>query len=155
MQKMVNGVAVELTEAEISEMERPIDLVPIRLRLMEQVDLQAEAVRHRHISPGAGMAMVYAEKHSQARAVDRLGETAANVLTEAQFIEQFPTLAASVGVEADTLWDCAQLVISKYETFASLSHAIERTRLDAKKALRSATTPEAVQSAYEMVQWPT
>lgn len=99
------------------------------------------------------MAMTYNEKHAQARAVDALGQTAANALTEAEREDQFPTLSASVGIEGATIWDCAQLVIQKYEQFADLSRIIERTRLQGKKSISDASDVASVRAAYEAIIW--
>lgn len=130
----------------------PLDRVKIIYR--NRVEEDAEHVRLRYITPGSGMAMTYTEKHQQAQAVEVLGEAAANGLTPEQRTAQFPTLAASVGIEAPTLWDCALLVIQKYEQFAQLSGAIERTRLLAKKAISDASDPAAVVAAYGAITWP-
>jgi len=130
----------------------PLDRV--RTIYRNRVEEDAERVRLRYITPGAGMAMTYTEKHQQAQAVEVLGEAAANALTPEQRTAQFPTLAASVGIEAPTLWGCALLVIQKYEQFAQLSGAIERTRLLAKKAISDASDPAAVVAAYGAITWP-
>jgi hypothetical protein len=130
----------------------PLDRVKTIYR--NRVEEDAERVRLRYITPGAGMAMTYAEKHQQAQAVEAMGEAPANALTPEQRTAQFPTLAASVGIEAPTLWGCALLVIQKYEQFAQLSGAIERTRLLAKKAISDASDPAAVVAAYGAITWP-
>ena len=119
---------------------------------LAKIDEDAERVRLRYLTPGAGMAMTYAEKRDQANAVHAMGKDAANALSEADRIALFPTLAASVGIEAETLWDCAIMVIEKAEAFATLSNAIERTRLLWKKAVKDA--PIATEkSIYEAITW--
>lgn len=129
----------------------PLDAT--KLRLMAQVDDDAERCRMRYLTPGAGMSMTYAEKFAQANAVHGLGQDAANAMADAH--RQFPTLAASVGIEAQTLWDCAQLVIEKYEQFAALSGIIERARLSGKKAISDASDADSARAAYEGITWPT
>lgn len=119
---------------------------------LAKIDEDAERVRLRYLTPGAGMAMTYAEKRDQANAVHAMGQAAANALTEAERIAQFPTLAASVGIEAETLWDCAIMVIEKAESFATLSNTIERTRLLCKKAVKDAPIATE-QSIYEAITW--
>ena len=127
----------------------------VKGELKARLDDDAERIRLRYITPGSGMAMTYTEKRDQANAVHDLGEAAANALTEQQAAEQFPTLAASVGLEAATLWDCAILVIQKTEAWATLSHVIERTRLSGKKAIGDASDAAAARAAYEAITWPT
>lgn len=126
----------------------------LKAELKARVDDDAERVRLRYITPGVGQSMTYLEKHNQAIAVEALGETAANALSEQDRAAQFPTLAASVGIEAPTLWACAQLVILKYEAWAALSHVIERTRLLGKKSISDASDAAAAQAAYEAIAWP-
>ena len=98
--------------------------------------------------------MTYREKFEQAQAVDALGQAPANALTAEQYGAQYPTLAPSVGLEAGTLWDCAQLVIARYEAFAALSGIIEHARLAGKIAVSNAADVAAAQAAYEAITWP-
>lgn len=142
---------IEAEVVRIVRSERPLS--EVKAEHLAKVDEDAERVRQKYVTPGAAMAMTYQEKHAQARAVDTLGQTAANALTEAERDDQFPTLSASVGIEAATLWDCAQLVIQKYEQFADLSRVIERTRLQGKKAISDASDVASVRAAYEAITW--
>jgi len=148
----VSETIVEPTQVRIVKSPRP--LADIKAELRARVDVNAENVRLRFITPGTGMAMTYQEKHAQARAVLNLGQIAANALTEAERNDQFPTLAASVGIEAATLYGCAELVVSRYEAFADLSNVIERQRLLGKKNIGDASDAAAAQAAYEAITWP-
>ena len=106
------------------------------------------------LSPGVGQSLTYTEKHSQALAVHDMGEAAANAMTESARRADFPTLAASVGIEADTLWDCSQLVLTRYLHFASISYYIERARLSGKQLISIASDEAVAQAAYEAISWP-
>lgn len=130
------------------------ELALLRSALRNRVDQDAEACRQQYITPGAGMTMMYQEKFSQAQAVDALGQATANALTLEERVAQYPTLAASVGIEAATLWDCAQLVIARYEAFAALSNVIEGKRLAGKLAISNASDAATAQAAYEAITWP-
>jgi hypothetical protein len=147
----LSNVVVEADQVRVVRSDIPVDQV--KAALLKKVDDDAGNVRAKYLSTGAGMTMTYQEKHSQARAVDDLGEQAANALTEAERDEQFPTLSASVGIEAATLWDCAQLVIQKYEQFADISRIIERTRLQGKQSISDASDAAAARAAYEAITW--
>lgn len=125
----------------------------IKRELHSRLDNAAENRRIRYLTPGTGMSMTYAEKRDQANAVHDMGETAANAMTAQEQVAQFPTLAASVGLEAPTLWACAQLVIAKSEAWATLSHTIERTRLLGKKAISDASDAATARAAYEAIEW--
>jgi hypothetical protein len=131
--------------------ERPLDAV--KRELHAKLDNDAENRRMRYLTPGTGMSMTYAEKRDQANAVHSMGEAAATAMSAAEQVEQFPTLAASVGLEAPTLWACALLVIAKSEAWATLSHAIERTRLLGKKAISDASDAASARAAYEAIEW--
>jgi hypothetical protein len=120
-----------------------------------RVDADAEACRLQFITPGAGMTMTYAEKFAQAQAVDAMGADAANALSIADREAQFPTLAASVGIEGSTLYECAELVLDKFAQFAALSLMIERARLAGKASIKAAATVDDVRAAYEAIVWPT
>ena len=127
--------------------------VALKARLLAQIDADAETFRLRYITPGNGMQMTYAEKLAQARAVQGLGKEAADAVQPTEMIAQYPTLAASVGLEAATLWDCANLVLAKYAQFAALSNGIERRRLSGKKAIAEAKDVASAQAAYEAIVW--
>lgn len=124
----------------------------IREHLRVRVDADAETVRQRYLTVGVGMAMTYQEKKDQALAVLQMGEAAANALANNGAAE-YPTLSASVPIEATSLYAAAQLVINKYEQWAALSRVIETTRLAGKKAISDASDAAAAQAAYEAITW--
>lgn len=126
----------------------------VKADLKSKVDADAERIRLRFITPGVGQSMTYLEKHNQAVAVEAMGQAAANALSEQDRTAQFPTLAASVGIEAATLWDCAQIVVQTYEAWAALSNQIERTRMMGKRSISLASDAAAAQAAYEAIAWP-
>jgi hypothetical protein len=130
-------------------------LAEVKAGLLVKLDRDAERVRLIYITPGAGQAMTYQEKAEQANAVLDLGEEAANALTEAERVAQFQVLAASVGLEADTLFAAADLVMARKEAWASIGGVIERVRLAGKKAIGEAQTESAARQAYEGIRWPT
>lgn len=138
----------------LRDLRLAFDLADKKELLSEQVDADAERVRLRYITPGVGQSMTYLEKHNQAIAVEAMGEAAANALSEQDRTAQFPTLSASVGIEAATLWDCAQIVVQTYEAWAALSNQIERTRLMGKRSISLASDAAAAQAAYEAIAWP-
>lgn len=129
----------------------PIDEVKAEYKSL--VDAAAEAVRAKYVTTGAGMAMTYQEKFAQAEAVNQLGQAAADALTVDDYVAAYPVLAASVGIEAGSLWDCAQLVIGKYVGFNAVAHEIEKTRLQAKAEINAASDRDGVLAAYEAITW--
>jgi len=145
------------SEAELSDVLQPHglhgpSLATAQASLMARVDADAETARLRYITAGAGMAMTYAEKKDQALAVLQMGEAAANALANNGAAE-FPTLSASVPLEAPSLYAAAQLVIGKYEQWAALSRVIETTRLAGKKSISDASDVASARAAYEAIVW--
>lgn len=132
----------------------PRDLEPTRNAFLARLDADAENIRLRYITTGAGMSLVYQEKFAQAQAVSAMGKEAANALSKEDREAQFPTLAASVGTEAAGMWECAELVLARHTQFAALSLHIERARLAGKAAIKSASTVQSVREAYGAVAWP-
>lgn len=158
MKKLVNGIIVDMDAGEIAarqaeEAAATPALSVLKDAIKKRIDADAERIREQYVAVGTCMAMTYIEKHNQAQAIDALGQTAANALTPEQRVAQYPTLAASVGIEGATLWDCAQLVIAKYEEWATLSNTIETIRLTGKKSVSDASDAAAVQAAYEAISW--
>ena len=113
----------------------------------------AESARAAHVTLGAGQSLVYQEKAAEAVAVLGMGEVAANALPDHGSAE-FPLLAASVGIEADTLFDVAQIVGERAEATATALGAIERVRLTAKRAIQATETDADAKAIYEAIQWP-
>ena len=130
------------------------DLTALKHELRVSIARDAETTRQKFITPGSGKAMDYLEKHNQANAVHDLGQEVANALSESDRRAQFPTLAASVGREAPTLWECAQIVIARYEAWATISYDINTAELDGKIAIRDASDAAAARAAYEAITWP-
>lgn len=141
----------QITKSVVPDPVTPLDEVKTALKI--RVDEDAERVRLRYITPGSGMALTYQEKFAQATAVHAMGQSPANALTEAEYKSMFPTLAASIGIEAPTLWDCATLVLQRFAQFATLSNAIERIRLSGKKAISDASDAACADAAYEAISW--
>lgn len=150
---LYTGPTYTITETEAQQVWTPRDLAAVKAEIKAKIDADAEASRLNYITPGAGQAMTYREKFDQAEAVDAMGEQAANALTVQERVAQFPVLAASVGIEAQTLWDCAQLVLTKYQEWAMLAYQIEALRLAGKAAVDAAGDVEAARAA-SVIAWP-
>lgn len=130
----------------------PPSLNEVKAQYKSQVDIDAEAQRLLYITSSAGMALTYSEKKEQALAVLDIGSEAANALPN-NGASEYPLLAASVGVEAASLYEAAELVMSRYEAWVAIGGAIESKRLTAKKAINDASDVQAVKAAYEAIQW--
>lgn len=146
--------SVVIEAAQVKRVRSDMSLADLKRELKACVSSAAEMCRLRYITPGSGKAMAYLEKHNQAEAVIDLGQAEANALTEQERKEQFPTLSASVGIEAATLWECAQIVRARYEAWATISHDIELAELQGKKNISDASDAAAARAAYEAITWP-
>ncbi len=131
----------------------PRDLATVQAEFASRVDDAAEIIRLKYITAGSGMSMTYQEKRDQAEEIQAQGQPAIDALTAEEIKAAYPTIAASIGIEAATAWDVSQLVIAKAGAWADLSFEIETRRLAGKKAIDDAMTNVAVLAAYEAVDW--
>ncbi|HAF39538.1 MAG TPA: hypothetical protein DCG72_11185 [Gammaproteobacteria bacterium] len=149
------GPTVTITADEARETwtltAKPLDVV--KAVFHSAVDDDAEQIRLKYVTPGDGMMMTYREKLEQAEQAVAQGQAAIDALTTEEETAAYPTLSASVGIEAATLWDCAQLVLTTYQQWAVLSNAIEKTRLAGKKAISDAGNVDDVKTAYDAINW--
>lgn len=120
-----------------------IDLEWLKGELSKSIDSQAEEIRLRFITPGAGMAMTYQEKLAQARAFQANGGAP----------EDYPFLAASIGIEAPDLASVAAVVVNRYTAWAQIGAQIEAVRLSAKKAIAEAADVASTRAAAEGIDW--
>lgn len=134
--------------------QQPMPLADLKTIYKRRIDADCEVFRQNFITPGHGQMLTYMEKHSQAREVIAQGQEYIDALTTQEARQLYPTLAATVGYDAPTLWQVAQVVIARYENFADLSYVTERTRALAKSMIDGAADADAVVAAYGSVTWP-
>lgn len=118
-----------------------------------RVDAEAEALRARVMTSGAGQAMEYQEAATQAfAALDAAPETVTD--------DRFPMLAASVGIDVDPqtgavavdVLGVARSVKRAYLQWQGLGSAIRGARLTAKAAIAAAADIAAVDAVAPV--WP-
>lgn len=126
------GITVEEIEP---DPEPAFDVDGARRDMKSAVDREAEEIRSRFITSGAGMAMTYQEKLAQARAY--IAGTPGD----------YPLLMASVWIEGDYIDEVAHLVVARYNLWVQVASVIETWRLGTKAALDAATTREDLQAA--------
>ena len=123
----------------------PESLDLIKVRLKDAVDLDAERVRLRFVTGGAGQAMTYQAKVDEAR---RLADD------PAPDDANYPLLTAEIGITSDTLLGVSAVVMQAYQAWIILGAQIEGARLGAKKAIDEAGTAEVARAARDAVVWP-
>lgn len=111
-----------------------------RAAMERAIDEQAEALRLQHITPGSGQAMVYQAKLEEARALTSL-EGEPNP-------EDFPLLAASVGVDGGDIEAVAAAVLAMRVQWTALAAQIEHCRLHGKQAVRQAASDQEAHAAF-------
>ena len=136
-----------------TKVKPPPTLEQAKDRTRDRLESKAEQKRLEYITPGVGQAMTYLEKRDQAEEVIAQGEDVANAMSYEEAREAFPTLAATIGVDAPTLWEVAQLVMQKAHIWANKSFEIEILRANAKKKINEAGTVEEVKAAYDAIDW--
>ena len=128
----------------------PPSLEEMKASAKASIDSQAEARRLRHITPGAGQAMVYLEKRREAEAALAALEGAGGQPVDPA---DYPLLAVELGVDGFDLQDTADLVIATAAAWTQIAAAIEGTRLGAKRAVDDAATPAEVDAILAEIAW--
>lgn len=146
--KLVVSTSVELVDGEPKYVhvlqDDPTSLDEHKRVAKTQIDEAAEAARLKYITPGAGQAMTYAEKATQAR----------HCLAATDPLEaDYPLLAAEIGITAASLADVAAVVAAAHSAWIGIGAVIEGTRLQAKAAIDAAEDVSAVHAAAD-VGWP-
>lgn len=118
-----------------------------------ELNAKAEEVRQQYITAGDGQAMTYREKLDEAEEIQGQGQPAIDALSAQDQIDNYPVISASVGIEENTLWECAQLVLATYAAWAAKAREIEINRLGGIKAINDAATIEDVTAAFDAVDW--
>lgn len=115
-------------------------LAEFKEQMKAKVDAEAEAFRHRFITPGSGQAMVYLRKEQEA--LDWLDDNNAAA----------PHIAAEAQATGRTMQEMAELVVQTAEAWRQLSPQIEALRQYHKGLIDAATSITEASSASE-VQW--
>lgn len=119
-------------------------LAALQTAMKAVVDARAESERLKYITPGQGQALTYQRKSEEARRA---------ALEENPNADDFPLLAASMGIEGDSIGQIANVVLAQDATWASVGSAIERDRLTAKRAIDAAITPIEIQAIIDALKW--
>ncbi|MBI0475016.1 hypothetical protein D9601_06530 [Sphingomonas sp. MA1305] len=117
-----------------------LDLVVIRSWVATQIDVAAEQLRQRFLTPGSGQAMTYQRKETEARAwqADQAAVT--------------PFLTAEAAARRMTLEALAAEVVAQADAWTSIGSAIEAARMGAKAGLAQTATLGAIVAA-SAVDW--
>ena len=117
-----------------------IDMDALRGTMALRIDAEAEAVRQRFLTPGAGQAMTYQRKEAEARAwtADDAAAT--------------PFLSAEAAARGMTIADLSAEVTQLADVWTAIGSAIEGKRMGAKAAVASATTLGAIVAAAR-IDW--
>ncbi|WP_288581449.1 hypothetical protein [uncultured Methylobacterium sp.] len=142
----------ELRRAAVPEVDIRAGVVA---HLAAAIDEQAEQLRTRFITPGAGQALEYQEAQTQAAAALKGAASAATA-------EKYPMLAASIGVDIDPetgapatdIVGVARGVQAARDAWLAIGAAIRGVRLKGKAAIATAATVEEAVAAYDAIGWP-
>ena len=121
------------------------DMAAIRAVAENAIDAQADALLTPYMSLTPGRAMTYLAKEAQATAY---------LAKENPDPAAYPLITGEVGITADTPQAVAETILAKSQAWHAVGAAIEAVRLAAKKKVREAATPEAVQAVCDAIVWP-
>jgi len=122
----------------------PRDITDVKKILCQRIDDAAEEIRGRSIAHGIGQLMVYLQKKAEAEACAR----DPNPKTE-----NYPLLAATVGIDGKTLSDVAELVLLAAKQWVEFAAAVEKTRMAAKHNINKSMDVDAAISAHAKARW--
>jgi len=117
-----------------------LDLDVLRAVLWARIDSEAEVVRQRFLTPGAGQAMTYQRKEAEARAWTADNSAAA------------PMLHAEAPARGMTVEALAAEVIGLADQWVAVGAAIEALRMGGKKAVTDAQTLGDIVAA-SVIDW--
>jgi hypothetical protein len=128
----------------------PRNVEEIKAHYLHIVDMQADA---QMAATAASSRAAQSAKLEESRDVldllhtpDGLEELA--TLDSVERITRWPMLMAGIGIDGQTLEECAERVHKKAMDLRLTQHAAERSRLSLKAAIRQAPTAEAVEAAF-------
>lgn len=126
-------------------------LPELRAQMASRIDAEAEAARHRWITPGAGQAMEYQATQAEADAYLAAHASPGGVPTASAW----PWLAAEQAARGSgvTLLELAEEVIALRDAWVTAGSQIKALRRAAKIAIGAATTPAEIRAAAQ-VNWP-
>jgi hypothetical protein len=137
----------------IIEIDMAVALPMHKDKTAADINAEAEALRMKHLTQGHGQMMVYREKLDEAEEILAQDQAAIDALSADAVAASYPLISASVGIEAASAWDVAQLVFSKYQQWSQIGAAIENKRLAALKSVKEAADVEGVDAAYAALDW--
>lgn len=138
-QQLPDGAAlVVVPQGVIATPELNLDL--LRGYLALRIDAEAETIRQRFLTPGAGQAMTYQRKEVEARAWLIENRTAT------------PFLSAEASARGMTVADLAPEVIQLADAWVAIGAGIEGLRMGAKAAVGRAISLGAIVAASK-VNW--
>lgn len=123
----------------------PPPLDPLKAALKARLDADAETERLKYVTAGAGQAMTYQQKATEA--ADCLADPDPDAAN-------YPLLAAEIGITGATLIDVATVINGQHQAWRFIGAAIEAARLGGKQAVDAAETVEDAQAAFDAVEWP-
>ena len=139
------AVAMGAVDRAVPEPVRTVDLAAAKAAACDRIDAQAEALRSRMLTPGAGQMAAYQAKEEQAKAF----------LQDATPTEaEYPDVYNEIGITADTAAAVAMAILAAAEKWRVYGRAVEKARLTGKKAVNAATDPVGVEAAAKAVVWP-
>lgn len=120
-------------------------LAALKISLKAQIDAAAEVERLKYITLGSGQAMTYQQKAAEA---------AACLEDPEPLVDDYPLVAAEIGITGQTLSDVAAAIHAAYQAWRYIGAQIEAARLGGKAAVDAAVSAEQAQAVFDSLEWP-
>jgi hypothetical protein len=120
-------------------------LVDIQEDLCTQVDVKAEEIRLKYITPGAGQMGIYIMKYQEALQI---------VANTDALPADYPLNGASIGLsKVATLQDAAKETLIQSQLWVAVGATVEKIRLSGKAEINAANTILDALTAFNNVSW--
>jgi hypothetical protein len=121
------------------------DIDTFKNNAIKAIDIKAENIRLKYITPGAGQAAVYIMKYNEA--IEVLKDSAPDA-------NQYPLTASNIGLPGITnIIEAATSVVDQYTAWISIAAMIEDIRLKAKRSIEASNTIENAFNAFTSIDW--
>jgi hypothetical protein len=108
-----------------------------RREAISEINATVGSFRERFITTAPGQEMIYSAKEAEARSF---------ILNQPEALEEYPFIAAEVGILAPTAWQVAQIWLYMGASWRSIAANLEGLRVAATSAVAAAQSVEDIQT---------
>lgn len=132
----------------------PMSLDEFKMQKNNEIDQQAEQLRHKYLTPGSGQSMEYDETARQARIVlEEIANSNSPQWADYPMIEAEKNAIVDLGQSPPTIEEIANQIITEQNQWMQVGSQIKRVRRASKMMVNNATTHEEIESIVNNITW--